>query len=122
MSKETALSMLATFSFDPDDVIMTSAKNKIGIIDVINAIIDRLPSPVVSSLSPDGFFHGRIGIYIFISQLLTFCIIYIEIKSLLLYNVLGNSFFILKLLSLHHLMFDNSLKINNNFSQHNGDN
>lgn len=43
---ETALVMGTTFGFDPEDAIMTSAKQKIGIGEVIHAIIDNIPAPV----------------------------------------------------------------------------
>lgn len=37
--------MGTTFNLDPDDVIMTSAKQKIGIEEVLQAVVDHLPSP-----------------------------------------------------------------------------
>ncbi len=43
--EETALLMGTTFNLDPDTVIMTSAKQNIGIKDVLEAVIDKLPSP-----------------------------------------------------------------------------
>ena len=51
--------MAAAFQLDPDSVIMTSAKQRIGIEELMQAIIDRLPPPSApsanqsnSSLSP----------------------------------------------------------------------
>eukprot|EP01041_Mallomonas_annulata_P011891 gene11891-24915_t len=46
--EETAICMGTTFGLDPDSVIMTSAKKMIGIQDILEAIIDRLPSPSIS--------------------------------------------------------------------------
>jgi translation elongation factor EF-4 len=37
--------MGTTFNLDPDDVIMTSAKKGLGIEEVLQAIVDHLPSP-----------------------------------------------------------------------------
>ncbi len=42
---ETALAMSAAFDFCPSEVIMTSAKNKMGVREVLEAIVDRLPYP-----------------------------------------------------------------------------
>jgi translation factor GUF1, mitochondrial len=42
---ETALVMGTTFGFEPEDAIMTSAKQKIGIEEVIHSIIDNIPPP-----------------------------------------------------------------------------
>lgn len=47
MPEETALALEQSFKFDPDKVIMTSAKQNIGILEVIEAIVDRLPSPII---------------------------------------------------------------------------
>lgn len=47
LPEEAALAMESTFNIDPDTVIMTSAKANIGIEAVIEAVIDRLPSPHV---------------------------------------------------------------------------
>jgi elongation factor 4 len=58
--EETALSMGTTFALDPDTVIMTSAKAKIGVDQVLHAIVDTLPSPRAYSQSPDGPFLGRV--------------------------------------------------------------
>ena len=43
--EETALAMANAFQLDPDSVIMTSAKQRIGIEELMHAIIDRLPPP-----------------------------------------------------------------------------
>ena len=45
--EETALAMNSTFGVDPDTVIMTSAKKNIGIKEVLEAVIDNLPSPIL---------------------------------------------------------------------------
>lgn len=37
--------MATAFQLDPDSVIMTSAKKRIGIEELMHAIIDRLPPP-----------------------------------------------------------------------------
>ena len=37
--------MANAFQLDPDSVIMTSAKQRIGIEELMHAIIDRLPPP-----------------------------------------------------------------------------
>lgn len=58
--EECALNMATTFSLDPEDCIMTSAKQAIGILDVMQAVVDRLPSPVQASKHPDGPFYGRV--------------------------------------------------------------
>ena len=42
---ETALVMGTTFGFEPEAAIMTSAKMKIGIEEVMHAIIDQIPAP-----------------------------------------------------------------------------
>ena len=43
--EETALTMGTTFGLLPEDVVMTSAKKAIGIEELMNAIVDRLPPP-----------------------------------------------------------------------------
>jgi len=48
--EDTALAMGTTFGVDPSDAIMTSAKANIGVLEVLQAVVDRLPSPA-SSLS-----------------------------------------------------------------------
>ncbi len=48
-----------TFNLDPDGVIMTSAKAKIGVDEVLTAIVDRLPSPKDFSQSETGPFLGE---------------------------------------------------------------
>ena len=58
--EDTAVSMGTTFDLDPDSVIMTSAKQNIGIKEVLEAIIDRLPSPESHSKSKSGPFLGKI--------------------------------------------------------------
>jgi elongation factor 4 len=58
--EDTALAMGTTFSLDPEDVVMTSAKARIGITEVLEAIVDRLPSPKAISLPETGAFYGRI--------------------------------------------------------------
>jgi GTP-binding protein LepA len=58
--EETALAMGTTFNVDPSDVIFTSAKKNIGVLEVLEAVVDRLPSPVASSMKVDGPFLGRV--------------------------------------------------------------
>ena len=62
--EETALAMSTTFSVDPDTVILTSAKKQIGILEVLEAVVDRLPSPVAQNGSlrevSTGPFLGRV--------------------------------------------------------------
>jgi elongation factor 4 len=74
--EDAALAMATTFQVDPTDVIMTSSKTRVGILEVMRAVVDRLPSPVVSmreavqygkdALDPElsqrysSRFHGRI--------------------------------------------------------------
>lgn len=58
--EETALAMGTTFSLDPDTVIPTSAKKNIGTKEVIEAIIDRLPSPKAGLNGKNTPFMGRI--------------------------------------------------------------
>ena len=60
--EETALAMGSTFSLDPDAVILTSAKKQIGVLEVLEAVVDRLPSPVQngSLREPNGPFLGRV--------------------------------------------------------------
>jgi GTP-binding protein LepA len=60
--EETALLMAATFNVDPDSAIMTSAKKMIGIEEVLQSVVDRLPSPIQSfkNLNFDNKFVGRI--------------------------------------------------------------
>ena len=57
---ETALLMSTTFNIDPDCVIHTSAKKGIGIIQVLEAVVDHLPSPQKISKASNGSFYGRI--------------------------------------------------------------
>lgn len=45
---EAAIAMSSTFGLDPDTCIPTSAKNKIGIQETLEAIADQLPHPKVS--------------------------------------------------------------------------
>ena len=62
--EETALLMATSFGIDPDLAIMTSAKKMVGIKDIIEAVIDRLPSPNADSSIGDNSisdkFMGRI--------------------------------------------------------------
>lgn len=58
--EETALNMATTFDVEPEDCILTSAKQNIGVLEVMEAVIDRLPSPVAASKNPSGPFYGRI--------------------------------------------------------------
>lgn len=58
--EETALSMSAVFGFDPDQCIMTSAKKFEGIDEVIDAIVDKIPSPSSFCGDKAGDFKGRI--------------------------------------------------------------
>ena len=60
MPIEAALAMEIAFKVDPDDVIQTSAKKNIGIKEVIEAVIDRLPSPEGLLMDKNGPFRGRI--------------------------------------------------------------
>jgi small GTP-binding protein len=50
---DAALNMSSTFELDPEDVIHTSAKKKIGVLDVLKAIVDRLPPPVLRNTETD---------------------------------------------------------------------
>jgi elongation factor 4 len=45
MPIDVALNMGTTFDLDPSDVIQTSAKANIGVLEVLEAIIDCVPSP-----------------------------------------------------------------------------
>ncbi len=58
--EDTALSMGTTFNLDPCDVIMTSAKKGVGILELIEAVVDRLPSPEAKSGLLSDSFMGRI--------------------------------------------------------------
>ena len=58
--EETAIAMSTTFGVDPDQVIMTSAKANIGIRDVLEAVVDRLPSPRSMCQDTQGPFLGRV--------------------------------------------------------------
>jgi small GTP-binding protein len=58
--EETALTMGSTFSVDPDAVIWTSAKKNIGVLEVLEAVVDKLPSPALALKDVDGPFLGRI--------------------------------------------------------------
>jgi GTP-binding protein LepA len=58
--EEAALNMGTTFDLDPEDCIMTSAKRNIGILDVIKAVVERVPSPEASCQDARGPFLGRI--------------------------------------------------------------
>mmetsp|Transcript_20440 Transcript_20440/g.28111 ORF Transcript_20440/g.28111 Transcript_20440/m.28111 type:complete len:590 (+) Transcript_20440:144-1913(+) len=55
--EDAALSMASAFQLDPDSVIMTSAKKQIGILDVMHAIVDRLPPPLAFSSNPMNSHH-----------------------------------------------------------------
>jgi len=58
--EDTALAMGSTFGVDPDGVIMTSAKANIGIRDVLEAVVDRLPSPALTTKDAEGPYLGRV--------------------------------------------------------------
>eukprot|EP01039_Chlorochromonas_danica_P006650 gene6651-7350_t len=58
--EETALTMAATFGVDPDEVIPTSAKKGLGTLEVLQRIVEKLPSPKASSRAVNGPFTGRI--------------------------------------------------------------
>lgn len=65
--EDSALAMATTFNLDPEDVIMTSAKQAIGIREVLEAVVDNLPCPAVLDAEVlhvdakcQGRFHGRI--------------------------------------------------------------
>lgn len=58
--EDAALNVASTFGLDPEDVIMTSAKQQIGVVDVLNAVVDKLPSPKAFTEDRDGKFKGRI--------------------------------------------------------------
>lgn len=58
--EESAIAMSTTFGLDPDTVIMTSAKANIGIREVLEAVVDRLPSPRDVCRDTEGPFLGRI--------------------------------------------------------------
>eukprot|EP01084_Bolivina_argentea_P164196 285492_1 len=51
--QESALGLASAFDFDPEDVIATSAKTGEGIDELVNAIIERIPSPRNQSLVED---------------------------------------------------------------------
>jgi translation elongation factor EF-4 len=57
---DAALTMASTFKLDVGEVIMTSAKRNINIRKVLEAVVDRLPSPEAASRPADGKFFGRI--------------------------------------------------------------
>lgn len=59
MPEETAKSMCSTFGLEVSSVIRTSAKQRIGIDDVLAAIIDRLPHPDLNK-TPDSPFMARV--------------------------------------------------------------
>ena len=58
--EEAALNMGTTFGVEPDRVIMTSAKMRVGILEVLEAVVDRLPSPKAASLDANGPCMARI--------------------------------------------------------------
>lgn len=58
--EDTALAMGTTFGIDPESVLMTSAKQGVGIEEVLQAIVERLPSPKLYSKDAKGPFYGRI--------------------------------------------------------------
>jgi elongation factor 4 len=61
MPEEAALALETAFKIDPDSVIMTSAKANIGIREVIEAIVDRLPAPTKAiTFDIKKAFRGRI--------------------------------------------------------------
>jgi GTP-binding protein LepA len=57
---DTALSMGTTFGVDPEEVIPTSAKQQIGIKDLLETIVDKLPPPDVAEDAAEKSFRGRI--------------------------------------------------------------
>jgi elongation factor 4 len=57
---DTAITMGTTFGIDPEKVILTSAKSGIGIHEVLQSIVERLPSPSSFSKDANGPFYGRI--------------------------------------------------------------
>ncbi len=65
--EDAALAMGTTFHLDPEDVIMTSAKQAIGIREVLEAVVDNLPCPETldqevkqRGAEQRNKFHGRI--------------------------------------------------------------
>ena len=56
--EDTALAMGTTFGVDPDAVIMTSAKAGVGIRDVLEAVVDRLPAPPPAPPAPPSINSG----------------------------------------------------------------
>ena len=65
--EDAALAMATTFNLDPEDVIMTSAKRALGIREVLEAVVDKLPCPAMlnQEITQKGKniadrYHGRI--------------------------------------------------------------
>lgn len=58
--EDAAFAMEAAFQIDPSTVLMTSAKKNIGIKEVLQAVVDNLPSPSDISSDVTSPFRGRI--------------------------------------------------------------
>jgi len=50
---EVSISVSELFGFDPDDVVVTSARENLGILEVLNAVVERVPPPVDLVASDD---------------------------------------------------------------------
>lgn len=63
----TKLEMMETFGFKEEEIILASGKSGIGITDILNAIVERIPSPkqnnngLTKALIFDSFFHEYKG-------------------------------------------------------------
>jgi len=63
----TKIEMMETFGFKEEEIISASGKSGIGVTDILNAIVERIPAPKVSTngltraLIFDSFFHEYKG-------------------------------------------------------------
>src|SRR5690606_22046632 len=63
----TKIEMMETFGFKEEEIILASGKSGIGITDILNAIVEKVPAPQASTegltkaLIFDSFFHEYKG-------------------------------------------------------------
>lgn len=66
--EQVKASLVETFAFDEDDIILTSGKTGLGVTDLLNAIIEKVPCPNASTASEprafvyDSFYHEHKGV------------------------------------------------------------
>lgn len=68
MVEETKRELVATFGFDYDEILETSGKAGIGVVELLDAVVERVPAPkftqedVAKALIFDSFYHEHKGV------------------------------------------------------------